>query len=64
MADVLKRASKSAGKRKTTETSSDESDTLQAVIDEAERRKEEKRALKNRRAEGVAIKSSLMSSAL
>jgi hypothetical protein len=32
---------------------------LQAVIDEAERRKEEKRALKERRAEGEAIKRRL-----
>jgi hypothetical protein len=37
MADILKRASKSAVKRKKTETSSDDSDTLQAVIDEAKR---------------------------
>jgi hypothetical protein len=63
MADVVKRASKSAAaKRKrneTTETSSDDSDTLQAAIDEAKRRKEEKRALKASMAEGESIKKRL-----
>ena len=59
MADVLKRASKSAAKRKKTETSSEDSDTLQAAIDEAKRRKEEKRALKASMAEGESIKKRL-----
>ncbi len=61
MADVLRRASKSAGKRRKNDTgqSSDDSDTLQAAIDKAHRRKEEKRALKERRAEGAAIKKRL-----
>ncbi len=60
MADVLKRASKSAaGKRKKTETSSDDSDTLQSAIDEARRKKEEKRALKASMAEGESIKKRL-----
>jgi hypothetical protein len=59
MADVLKRASKSTGKRRKVDASSDDSDTLQAAIDEAERRKEEKRALKERRAEGASIKKRL-----
>ena len=59
MADVLKHASKSAGKRKKLETSSDDSDTLQAAIDEAQRRKDEQRALKESRAEGASIKKRL-----
>jgi hypothetical protein len=59
MADILKRASKSAGKRKINETSSDDSDTLQASIDEVQRRKDEKYALKERRAEGASIKKRL-----
>ena len=59
MANVLKRASKSAGKRKINETSSDDSDTLQAAIDEAKRRKEEKRALKASMTEGESIKKRL-----
>ena len=59
MTDVLKRASKSTGKRKTNETSSDDSDTLQAAIDAAKRKKEEKRALKERMAEGESIKKRL-----
>ncbi len=60
MADVLKRASKSAGgKRKKHENSSNDSDTLQAANDEAQRRKDEKRALKERRAERASIKKRL-----
>ncbi len=59
MADVLKRASKSTGKRRKAETKSDDSDTLQAAIDEAKRRKKEKCGLKERRAEGAAIKKRL-----
>jgi hypothetical protein len=58
MAHVLKRASQSAGKRRKNDTSqsSDDSDTLQAALDEAQRRKEEIRALKEKRAEGESIK--------
>ena len=59
MADVLKRASKSAGKWKKNETSSDDSDTLQAAIDEAQRKKEAKRALKESRADEASIKKRL-----
>jgi hypothetical protein len=59
MADVLKRASKSVPKRKKDENSSDDSDALQAAIDAAKRKKEEKRALKERMAEGESIKKRL-----
>jgi hypothetical protein len=61
MSRVMNRASLSAGKRKKVESSqsSDNSDTLQAALDEAQRRQEEKRALKERRAEGAAIKKRL-----
>ena len=59
MSDVLKRASKSAGKRKKVESSSDDSDTLQAAIDEAQRKKEAKRALKESRADEASIKKRL-----
>ena len=63
MGDVLKHASKSAGKRKKAETRSDDSDTLQAAIDEghheAQRRKDEKHALKESRAEEASIKKRL-----
>ena len=59
MSDVLKRASKSAGKRKKVESSSDDSDTLQAAIDEAQREKEAKRALKESRAKEASIKKRL-----
>ena len=59
MADILKRASKSVPKRKKDENSSDDSDTLQAAIDEAKRRKEEKRALKASMTEGESIKKRL-----
>ena len=61
MSRVMNRASHSAGKRKQVESShsSDDSDTLQAALDEAQRRKEEKSALKERRAEGAAIKKRL-----
>jgi hypothetical protein len=61
MAHVLKRASQSAGKRRKIDSSqsSDDSDTLQVAIDEAKRRKEEKRALKASMAEGESIKKRL-----
>jgi len=61
MSRVMNRASHSAGKRKQVESShsSDDSDTLQAALDEVQRRQEEKRALKERRAEGAAIKKRL-----
>ena len=61
MSRVMKRASQSAGKRKQVDSSesSDDSDSLQAALDEAQRRQEEKRALKERRAEGAAIKKRL-----
>ena len=59
MSDVLKRASKSAGKRKKVESSSDDSDTLQAAIDEAQRKKEAKRALKESSAKEASIKKRL-----
>jgi hypothetical protein len=61
MSDVLKRASKSAGsKRKTVvESSSDDSDTLQAEIDAAHRKREAKRALKESRADEASIKKRL-----
>ena len=61
MSRVMNRASQSAGKRKQVESSqsSDDSDTLQAALDEVQRRQEEKRALKERRAEGAAIKKRL-----
>ncbi len=61
MSRVMKRASQSADKRMKIDSSqsSDDSDTLQAALDEAQRRQEEKRALKERRAEGAAIKKRL-----
>jgi hypothetical protein len=59
MADALKRAAKSVQKRKRDDNSSDDSDTLQAAIDAAKRKKEEKRALKERMAEGESIKKRL-----
>jgi hypothetical protein len=63
MNQALKRAAKSTRKQRKDELSSDDSDTLRAAIDEAERRQEEKRALKDKRAEYASIKRSLMSSA-
>ena len=59
MADALKRAAKSVQTRKRDDNSSDDSDTLQAAIDAAKRKKEEKRALKERMAEGESIKKRL-----
>ena len=61
MADAMKRAAKSAGKRKQekVDTSSDDSDALQAKIDEAKRRKDAKRALQESRAEEASIKKKL-----
>ena len=62
MADAMKRASKSAAKRKKSDKndiSSDDSDTLQAAIDEAKRRKDAKRALQESRAEEASIKKKL-----
>ena len=59
MSDSLKRAARSVGRRRQAELSSDDSDTLQAVIDEADRRREEKQALKDKWAEYAAIKKRL-----
>ena len=59
MSDPVRRAAKSVGRRRREELSSDDSDTLRAAIDEAERRQEEKRALKEKRAEYAGIKKKL-----
>ena len=62
MADAMRRAAKSAAKRKKSDKndiSSDDSDTLQAAIDEAKRRKDAKRALQESRAEEASIKKKL-----
>jgi hypothetical protein len=52
MSNVIKRASQSDRRR--SGTSSEDSDTLQAALDAEERMKEDKRVLKERRAEGAA----------
>jgi SMC interacting uncharacterized protein involved in chromosome segregation len=59
MSEALQCAAKSTGRRRREELSSDDSDTLRAAIDEAERRQEEKRALKEKRAEYAGIKKKL-----
>ena len=59
MSEALQCAAKSTGRRRREELSSDDSDTLRAAIDEAERRQEEKRALKDKRAEYASIKKKL-----
>ena len=59
MSQALQRAAKSTGRRRREELSSDDSDTFRAAIDEAERRQEEKRALKDKRAEYASIKKKL-----
>jgi hypothetical protein len=59
MSQALQRAAKSTGRLRREELSSDDSDTLRAAIDEAERRQEEKRALKDKRAEYASIKKKL-----
>ena len=59
MSQALQRAAKSTGRRRREELSSYDSDTLRAAIDEAERRQEEKRALKEKRAEYASIKKKL-----
>ena len=59
MSQALMRAAKSTGRRRREDLSSDDSDTLRAAIDEAERRQEEKRALKDKRAEYASIKKKL-----
>ena len=59
MSQALNRAARAVGKRGRDENSSDDSDTLQAAINAAQRRQEEKRALKEKRAEGAAIKKQL-----
>jgi hypothetical protein len=59
MSQALLRAAKSTRKQKRDELSSDDSDTLREAISEAERRQEEKRALKEKRAEYASIKKKL-----
>ncbi len=59
MNQALKRAAKSTRNQRKDELSSDDSDTLREAISEAERRQEEKRALKEKRAEYATIKKRL-----
>ena len=59
MSASLNRAARSVGRKRPAEDSSDDSDTLQAVIDEADRRREKKQELKDKRADYAAIKKSL-----
>ncbi len=59
MSQALQRAAKSTGRQRREELSFDDSDTLRAAIHEAERRQEEKRALKDKRAEYASIKKKL-----
>ena len=60
MSASLNRAARSVGRKRPAEDSSDEdSDSIQAVIDEAERKQQEKRALKEKRAEYTSLKKKL-----
>ena len=60
MSDPVRRAAKSVRSKRQAQSSSDEdSDSLQAVIEQAELRQQEKRALKEKRAEYAGIKKKL-----
>ena len=59
MSQALQRAGKSTRKPRREVLGSDDSDTLREAISEAERRQEEKRALKDKRAEYASIKKKL-----
>ena len=59
MSDPVRRAAKSVRKRQAQISSDEDSDSLQAVIEEAELRQQEKRALKEKRAEFSSIKKKL-----
>ena len=60
MSNPVRRAANSVGRKRQPQISSDEdSDSLQAVIEEAELRQQEKRALKEKRAEFSSIKKKL-----
>ena len=60
MNDAVRRAAKSVGRKRQAQSSSEEdSDSLQAVIEQAELRQQEKRALQQKRAEYTSIKKKL-----
>ncbi len=60
MSNSVRRAARSVDRKRQADLSSDEdSDSIQAVIDEAERKQQEKRALKEKRVEYAGIKKRL-----
>ena len=60
MSDSVRRAARSVVRKRQAGISSDEdSDSIQAVIEAAERKQQEKRALKEKRAEYTSIKKKL-----